>query len=419
MTTGRKKIAARPRSREFNIAGSIIPEEHYHVDLRPTLKKLMHLVDKRKYFVINRPRQFGKTTVLNFLAKHLLKSKTYLPIQISFEGYGEKPDLSMEAFYQIFWQKILRYLNAVGMPLAWAPQEERVEIGAFQFQENIRAFCEAVLPKKSVLLVDEVDSIPRTAVISFLRALREMYLERTRMPAFHAVALAGVHDIKNLKAQYRDETQAIGSASPFNIAIDYELPAFSRKNIRQYYSLHTEATGQEFDDEVLDRVYEVTNGHPWLVSVLAKLLVEKIVPKRKQRIRPAHTESAIQDLLNSTNSNFDSLFKNARNPNLFPIVLDLLEGKQRRYNIQNDAIRLGVKYGIFAVKDRQLILANLIYTQALFKLFEGELEGFGIEELVASLRFEERNNDVDFRRVLDKSQVKTSKLQRNLKRQPP
>jgi hypothetical protein len=29
MTTRRKKIPRRPQSREFNLAGSIIPEEHY------------------------------------------------------------------------------------------------------------------------------------------------------------------------------------------------------------------------------------------------------------------------------------------------------------------------------------------------------------------------------------------------------
>jgi hypothetical protein len=149
----------------------------------------------------------------------------------------------------------------------------------------------------------------------------------------------------------------------------------------------------------------VTNGHPWLVSVLAKLLVEKIAPNRKQRIRLTHAQRAIQELLALPNSNFDSLSKNARHPNVFPIVLDLLEGKQRRYSIQNDAIRLGVKYGVFAAKGRQLILANPIYAQVLYENFEKELEEFDVSGLAAGNQVQKADGHLDFRRVLDKFQA--------------
>jgi len=71
-----------------------------------------------------------------------------------------------------------------------------------------------------------------------------------------------VHDIKNLQARYRDETRSLGSASPYNIAIDYELPPFSRDNIHQYFLQHTTETGQKFDDSVITRVHQVTDGHP-------------------------------------------------------------------------------------------------------------------------------------------------------------
>jgi hypothetical protein len=228
---------------------------------------------------------------------------------------------------------------------------------------------------------------------------------RNRKPVPHAVILAGVHDIKNLKARYRDQTQTIGSASPFNIAIDYELAAFSRKDIRQYYLQHTAAAGQEFDQQVFSRVHEVTNGHPWLVSVLAKLLVENIVPNRKQQVRLEHAERAIQTLLTMPNPNFDSLFKNARNPDLFPIVLDLLIGRRRDYNILAKNVSLGVKYGIFAGKDDQLILANPIYAQALYKHFKEDLEGSGLNDLIAGQRSPDQNGRLDLRVVLDKFQA--------------
>jgi len=402
MTTGRKKKLRRPQPREFNITGSIIPEEHYYVDPAPTLKNLMELVAKRKYFVINRPRQFGKTTTLNFLAQRLQATGEYAPALISFEHFTQRADITEAEFYRKTAKRIAEELSyiatdALNSEMAVPAIDDRDD-----FFDWLRAICRS---RRLVLLIDEIDAAPETVVIGFLAGLREMYLQRRRKPAPHAVALAGVHDIKNLKARYRDETQTIGSASPFNIAIDYELAAFSLKNIRQYYWQHTEATGQEFEDEVITRVHEVTNGHPWLVSVLAKLLVEKIVPNRKQRIRLDYAESAIQELLALRNPNFESLFKNARRPNLFPIVLDLLEGKHRRYSIQNDDIDLGVKYGIFAAKDRQLTLANPIYAQVLYENFEKDLEEFDVSGLVAANRVQDAKGRLDFRQVLDKFQA--------------
>ena len=402
MSKSRTKTSIRQEPREFNIAGSIIPEEHYYVDMRPTLKQLMALVEKRRYFVINRPRQFGKTTVLNFLAKRLHTTGKFTPALISFERFTQRPNIAEAEFYRRTAKRIFDELAPSGV----ATLKPGMSVPAIGDEDDFFDWLGETSRKcKLILLIDEIDAAPENLVIGFLAGLREMYLQRRRKPAPHSVCLAGVHDIKNLKAKYRDETQTIGSSSPFNIAIDYQLPAFSQKNIRQYYLQHTQATGQVFDDVVFRRVHEVTNGHPWLVSALANLLVEEIVPNRKQQICLHHLDSAIQELLASPNPNFDSLTKNARHPNLFPIVLDLLEGKRRRYSIQNDAIRLGVKYGIFAAQDRQLILANSIYAQVLYENFEKELEEFDVSGLVAGNHFEDRSGRLDFRRVLDKFQT--------------
>jgi hypothetical protein len=405
MPNTRKKTPRRPQPREFNVAGSIIPEEHYYVDLTPALQKLTELVDKKRYFVINRPRQFGKTTTLNFLAQHLLATGQYAPVLISFEDFTQRANISEVAFYQMIARRIVEELTYASASASGANVSAPVIRKWDDFFYWLRELCQS---RKLVLLFDEIDAVPGTVVIGFLASLRKMYLQRSRRPSFpapHAVILAGVHDIKNLKARYRHETETIGSASPFNIALDYALPAFSRENIRQYYLQHTAATGQIFEEAVISRLHEATNGHPWLVSMLAKLLVERIVPNRKQRIRLDHADSAIQELLAMRNSNFASLFKNARNPKLFPIVLDLLQGKRRRHSVQNDSIDLGLKYGIFAGKDRQLILANPIYAQALYENFEEELEEFGVSSLVLDHPEQAANGHLDFRRVLDKFQA--------------
>jgi hypothetical protein len=278
--------------REFNITGKIIPAKHYFVDLTPQVDKLMVLADKGAYFVINRPRQFGKTTILDFFARRLLASSNYAPALISFESFTQRADIPDPEFYGEVANLIFEELSFIrgGSFEVMAPTINTRR----DFFDWLRESC-GRSSKKVVLLIDEIDAVPETVVIGFLAGLREMYLQRDRKPAPHSVGLVGVHDIKNLKARIRDESQALGSASPFNIAVDYELPPFSRENVRQYFSQHTEETGQEFDDAVISRVHHVTSGHPWLVSVLAKSMVETFVPDRQQKILPDHAEAAIQN----------------------------------------------------------------------------------------------------------------------------
>jgi len=362
----------------------------------------MKLVEKRAYFVINRPRQFGKTTLLDFFARSLRASGKYVPALISFQPFAQWPNITEAEFYTEVAKLISKELTLAPYAALEAAHALAARNNRFDFFDGLREVCRT---QKLVLLIDEIDATPETVVIGFLSNLREMYLQRNREPAPHSVCLAGVHDIKNLQARYREEKRSLGSASPFNIALDYELPPFNLKNIRQYYLQHTVATGQVFEEEALARVHEVTNGHPWLVSVLAKSLVEKLVTNRRQPIGRKHVEQAIQALIASRNANFESLFKNARHSRLFPVVLDLLQGRQRRYNLLNDDIDLGVKYGVFAEGKQQLILANPIYAQALFQNFEKELENSGVTELLERNSFKAPSGRLDFRLVLDKFQA--------------
>ena len=75
--------------KEFNITGTCIPSMHYMVDTSNKLDKTIKLINKRKYFIINRPRQYGKTTTFFLLNNKLKETKDYPPIKISFEGIGD------------------------------------------------------------------------------------------------------------------------------------------------------------------------------------------------------------------------------------------------------------------------------------------------------------------------------------------
>ena len=46
----------------FNTTAVCIPSENYMVDISDKLTQIVRLIEQKKYFAINRARQYGKTT---------------------------------------------------------------------------------------------------------------------------------------------------------------------------------------------------------------------------------------------------------------------------------------------------------------------------------------------------------------------
>lgn len=71
----------------FNTAAVCIPGEHYMVDISGRLQKIKEMIAAKKYFTINRARQYGKTTTLQALfgylqSEYLLSCWTFKPLML-------------------------------------------------------------------------------------------------------------------------------------------------------------------------------------------------------------------------------------------------------------------------------------------------------------------------------------------------
>ena len=188
--------------REFNVTGVCTPKRHYMVDTRVKLEKIRVLIEKQKYFTINRARQFGKTTTLNLLEK--LLSPEYLCIQISFEGAGDTMFSSEAHFCDGFLRLIEEYLLSDHEELVdeWV----NTDITSFiALSEHLNNVCQ---DKKVVLMIDEVDKTSSNKIfLHFIGMLRKKYLSRDKasVNTFHSVILAGVYDIRNIKLKLKND----------------------------------------------------------------------------------------------------------------------------------------------------------------------------------------------------------------------
>ena len=195
----------------FNTTANCVPEENYMVDISKRLKEIKKMVDDKKYFTINRARQYGKTTTLVALRKYL--SSDYEVISMDFQRIGNAGFSSEESFVQEFCRLLKRTTRSfkdvperVAEQLAEYIERKEHLARLAELFDTLTEWCE-VSSKPIVLLIDEVDTATNNQVfLDFLAQLRASYIERRDDPsvgAFQSVILAGVTDVKHLKAKIR------------------------------------------------------------------------------------------------------------------------------------------------------------------------------------------------------------------------
>ena len=213
--------------RRFNVTGACSPKRHYMVRLDERLKKIKEdYVDYGSYFVINRGRQYGKTTTLKSLKKYLLGD--YIVLSLDFQELSTANFADESTFTRAFAKVFMRSFKTSGLSdskVLLEPVAEFIEKEGGSLNDLfdcLSRLCENS-PCPIVLMIDEVDSAGNNQVfIEFLALLRKYYLNRDETPIFHSVILAGVYDIKNLKLKLRPETEHRYN-SPWNIAAKFNI----------------------------------------------------------------------------------------------------------------------------------------------------------------------------------------------------
>jgi len=351
----------------FNIAGPCQPEAHYMLPAQERCQDLLHLIAQQQYFVIHAARQTGKTTLLQELAQQLNAAGQYHALYCSLETLQGllEPEKGIPAILKKLTTEV-RFTP----PLAAYPFAVQADYQDYTnvLRNELTFFCQT-LAKPLIILFDEIDCLANGTLITFLRQLRDGYVNRGRIPFVHAVALVGMRNIRDYKAHLRDDRDTLGSASPFNIVSEaLTLRNFSSNDVARLYAQHTAQTGQDFPDAVIERVYAYTQGQPWLVNAIAREIVEKILQADVQRsIEPEHVEQAVQTLIARRDTHIDSLMERLREARVKRIVEPLIVGETRRYDLLDDDYRYVLDLGLLREVGTSLAPANPIYGEIIVR----------------------------------------------------
>ncbi|MCP4217283.1 MAG: AAA family ATPase [bacterium] len=429
-------------AKHFNVTGTCIPHLHYMADMSQKLARMTAIVEGGNYFAVNRPRQYGKTTMIFLLEQLLQKKKDYLPIDISFEEIDSATYEKHERFIPCILRIIKRRLDFMGEKELAGAIENKSNITGF---DQLSEFLTEWIPRtgrKVVLMIDEVDKAANNQLfLDFLGMLRAKFLKRNEGKdySFHSVLLAGVHDIKSLKTKIRPYEKKMYN-SPWNIAVEFDVDLnLSIPEIASMLEEYARESKVKIDVPLFaQKLFYYTSGHPFLVSFLCKIIDEKILPakidnKTGMESKPHHEgrahhvgrdahhvsreshhmvweshdiEVAVQKALRSDSTNFDSLIKNLENnPELYEFVFKIImNGMEFSYNRRNSLIQQGALYGILSEKENKAKVQNRLYEQLIYDHMSSGLETGGTDSSGAGAGYIGKDGSLDIEKAIRKFQ---------------
>ncbi len=357
--------------RYFNITGACNPKEHYMVNLDSRLAEIKKMVDAGKYFVINRGRQYGKTTTLNALENYL--SQDYIVVSMDFQFLDASDFENTETFVSAFAQELNELVDEKHqISEELAKQLHKIADGADGYTRMANLFkwlcswCKSA-SKPIVLIIDEVDSASNNQVfLDFLAQLRGYYLNRNKKPTFQSVILAGVHDIRNLRQKIRSDTEHRHN-SPWNIASSFDIDmSFSPDDIMGMLNDYENDHHMGMDIVSISQlIYDYTSGYPVLVGEFCKNMDESSNWNEQGII-----EANKQILIRKTPL-FESLIgKLEDNTALRKLLYSILfKGQKIPYNPDDATIDDAFMYGFVKNENGLIAVANRVFEVRIYNWF--------------------------------------------------
>ncbi|MCD6519132.1 MAG: CHAT domain-containing protein [Anaerolineae bacterium] len=345
----------------FKTRGPLQPsiDEELLID-RPELRRALRIARQpsvTQYVAFLGARQTGKTTLL-FRLMDLLQDM-YVCVFIDLSVLRQQDARACFRYVAFRLLSELRDILGDDLHLAEPPQIE----SAVDFLEFLRQLAEAVPLPRIIILIDEVGALSPEASDSFFNTLRTVFTQGRSMNgqlAKYLFIFSGAVDLYSL---------TFGTNSPLNICEKLYLQDFTRQDVAKIVN-QFKRLGIPVDEEAIDKVYELTHGHPYLTMRLCALMEQARVAK----VTPAEVERMADQMLIEDDNIRHVIRELERNPSARRRLRSILiEGQQIPFS-RNDPILASLEM-IGAIQASQPCqVRNLLYERAL-RWYYAQLEG--------------------------------------------
>ncbi len=392
--------------RFFNTEGEVVATKHYCIPplQRVDLDEILTLIDREKYFILHAPRQTGKTSVLAALADHLNASGRFRCVYVNVEPAQTARQDVGAGIRTILARVAVAALRTTGEDLVrktW--RTVLAEDGPHSALMSVLSEWAASGAKPLILFVDEIDALIGDTLISVLRQLRAGYRDRPRWFP-QSVILCGVRDVRDYRIFSAQKGYHITGGSAFNVkAKSLRLGDFHEGEVRSLLLQHSDETGQAFEAGAISRVWELTQGQPWLVNALAyqACFEGQRGRDRSLPVTVAAIDQAKETLILNRVTHLDQLADKLREERVRRVILPMLAGSPDWDWTERD-----VEY----VRDLGLVaqhgpmrMANPIYAEVVPRQLTHALQ-LGLETVVDTRWFVNDDGSLNTEQLLERFQ---------------
>ena len=309
--------------RFFNTTGPCNPLDHYMLPPADRLvgAQLSRYIRDKLYWVLQAPRQTGKTTFLQAWAREINAGGEAVACYVSLESCQGVTD---QAKAMITINKaVCAFAKKAGLPVP----EMSLGEPALLLDETMHRWSEQVLPKPLVVLFDEVDVLEGEPLISFLRQLRGGFAVRGPGSFPVSVVLVGMRDLRDYITASKDGI-APNPGSPFNIKrASVFISNFSKQDVAALFAQRTAETGQEITAEALNYVYQQSWGQPWIVNSLFERATSSILNEDDyQTVTLDHILKAREEMILARETHLDALNVRLNDPKIRHVIETIMIG---------------------------------------------------------------------------------------------
>ena len=352
----------------FNVAGPCLEDRHYMLDATERLhSELVELINTEQYYVIHAARQTGKTTLLLNLRDKINAEGKYYALYCSLENVQSfpNPEQGIPAIINCLKTDII--FSNLPNKLEFAKNLDGIDV-ANQLRMAITYFCVS-LDKPLIIFFDEADCLGESTLITFLRQLRNGFVNRGSIPFPISIALVGMRNIRDYKAKIREERETLGTASPFNIIKQsLNLRNFTKEEVGKLYQQHTDATGQFFEESAVELAFEQTQGQPWLVNAIACEIIEQQLKKDYSKpITAEMVSEAINTIILRRDVHIDQLLDKLKEERVQKVIEQMIMGEDEKLDEISDDFNYVKDLGLIRLQDKAVVAGNPIYGEVIIR----------------------------------------------------
>ena len=248
--------------RKFHSYGPVNSKKHFHVPRTELVDKCTQYLigdidDSGHYFTIWGPRQTGKTWLYRQSIEAIKRqyADQFIVGEISMQGiiFEEHDDLNKIFFDNIPGMLKGEFSIQTGKIQSWVQWKELFSKDASIFDRPL------------ILAIDEFDKLPKPIIENLISLFREMYLNK-KLYVLHGLALVGVRAVLGVENK---------SGSPFNVQRSLHLENLSFDEVNNMFDQYQTESNQKIEPDVIEKLYEKTQGQPGLIGWFGELLTEK------------------------------------------------------------------------------------------------------------------------------------------------